>query len=334
MSNPRLCAASRRVADGPLSAACLAFVLAVASPLLASPAFASGSVAARGTALDRLGPVAEGGVNSVAGIELEGAVDAEYALATVQAVQTGFGDNFSELDAAYILERGGRLFLVLTGNLEYNFNRLEIFFDTKGGGENVLTATPDYDEDLGAGNWSSNSLVGLKFDAAFTADYHLVASWGDPTGLRVLFVNRNGGGSATVPGAESTGAPRANNVSVGVINAGATTPNGSGSSLSDRLLFAIDNNNVAGLRGFEHSHSARAWSEFADKVLQGFGATRITDGYFITVCDGESRQLVVIKRLHPEADAIHSGGAKCGQPSDRAFRRKEVPDFRTSRWPA
>ena len=244
MSNPRLCVASRRAAGGPLGAASLAFALAFASPALASRA-----VAAHGTEPGNLGPAPEGGVNSVAGIEIEGVVDAEYALATVQAVETAFGDNANELDAAYILERGGRLFLVLTGNLEYNFNRLEIFFDTKGGGENVLTATPDYDEDLGAGSWASNNLGGLKFDAAFTADYHLVASWGNPEGLRVLFVNRSGGGSATVPGAAATGAPRANNVSVGVINAGATAPNASSSSLTDRLFFAIDNNCVAGVLG-------------------------------------------------------------------------------------
>lgn len=92
---------------------------------------------------------------------------------SVQAVQTQFGDNFSELDAAYAQIAGGRLFLALTGNLEDNFNKLEILIDSRAGGENVFSGTP--------GNDGSGVMTGLTFDSGFDADYHIVARRGSGT---------------------------------------------------------------------------------------------------------------------------------------------------------
>jgi len=88
----------------------------------------------------------------------------------VQAVETQFGDNLSELDAAYGEVSANRLFLALTGNLEANFNKLEIFIDSKPGGENVLSGVP--------GNDGTGVMAGLTFDAGFGADYHIVARRG------------------------------------------------------------------------------------------------------------------------------------------------------------
>jgi len=60
----------------------------------------------------------------------------EYSLMlAVQDTPTGFGDNFSELDAAYAnIMPDGAIELALTGNLEGNGNGLIIFMDTRDGG--------------------------------------------------------------------------------------------------------------------------------------------------------------------------------------------------------
>ncbi|HMO86500.1 MAG TPA: hypothetical protein PKC18_16435, partial [Lacipirellulaceae bacterium] len=76
-------------------------------------------------------------------ITLNGSRDLAYgAPLAVQTVETNFGDGNpaggSELNAAYALVTGGTLHLLLTGNLESNFNKLNIFFDSVPGGQNVL----------------------------------------------------------------------------------------------------------------------------------------------------------------------------------------------------
>ena len=67
----------------------------------------------------------------------------------VQTVKTRYGDelggapNGSELDAAYAKIWNGRLYFMLTGNLQNNGgNKLSIFIDSKAGGENTLTRHP------------------------------------------------------------------------------------------------------------------------------------------------------------------------------------------------
>ncbi|GHC61038.1 hypothetical protein [Roseibacillus persicicus] len=97
------------------------------------------------------------------------------AAIAVQAVQTNFGDtnaqdSRSELNAAYAGIQDGKLFLMLTGNIENNFNKLQIFIDsTSAVGTNVLTA---------AGNDGSGNMNGLIFDTAFQPDYHLIVRRG------------------------------------------------------------------------------------------------------------------------------------------------------------
>lgn len=92
----------------------------------------------------------------------------------VQTVNTQFGDNTlagggSELDAGYGRIEGGRLYLMLAGNIENNFNKLEIFIDSAAGGQSVFDS---------AGNDDANRMDGLVFDAGFTADYHLIVRRG------------------------------------------------------------------------------------------------------------------------------------------------------------
>jgi hypothetical protein len=189
---------------------------------------------------------------------VDGTKDAEYgAPYAVQLVETQFGDasppgnlGGSELDAAYAKVRNGRLYLMLTGNHEPNFNKLEVFIDSEAGGENTLSSTPQYDFSPGGGFWISQNLGGMTFDAAFTANYHLFSRWGGGPGpYEVDFVDRAGGGSAMVPGASAVGSPTVGLVSTGTIPAGDVGPNASGSSLTMPLEFAIDDNNSAGVVG-------------------------------------------------------------------------------------
>ncbi len=196
-------------------------------------------------------------------ITVDGTRDAAYgAPIVVQTVQTQFGNaeppgnlGGSELDAAYARVEAGRLFFLLTGNHEPNFNKLDIFIDSKAGGENTLSPTPDYDffdpgGCGGGGCWISTNLNGLTFDANFTADYHLFSRWGGGPGpYEVDFINRQGGVSAMVPGSTGVGSATVGLVSNGSIAAGSVGPNASGTSLSQSLDFAINDNNAAGVAG-------------------------------------------------------------------------------------
>lgn len=125
---------------------------------------------------------------------VDGTLDATYGPAfSVQSTQTQFGDaninlidyaNGSELDALHARVEGGVLYLFITGNLESNFNKLELFFDTQAGGQNPLVNTnPDIDFN------GLNRLAGLKFDTAFSPDYYVTFGGGyDGVGYR-LFAN-------------------------------------------------------------------------------------------------------------------------------------------------
>jgi hypothetical protein len=110
-------------------------------------------------------------------ITVDGTLDGAYGPAlAVQTVQTGFGDNESEWNAGYGALSGGRLYLMLTGNLQNNFNKLEIFIDSKAGGQAVFDSS---------GNDNAQNMDGLAFDAGFTADYHLIVRRGDFGGPRL-----------------------------------------------------------------------------------------------------------------------------------------------------
>lgn len=112
---------------------------------------------------------------------VDGTVDTAYgAPNAVQNTQTGFGNsdlgmpdfaNGSEIDAGYAVIDNGHLYIMLSGNLESVFNKIDIFIDARDGGQNTLRAdNPDVDfgglnrmGDDGTGN-------GLTFDAGFDAD--------------------------------------------------------------------------------------------------------------------------------------------------------------------
>lgn len=122
-------------------------------------------------------------------VVLDGSIAGDgYTLVATQTVETQFGDanpnGGSELNAAWAQVSGGVLYLTLTGNLENNFNKLNVFFDSVAGGENVIT------NDTGnGGNNPSNEgwaakYAGFTFDTGFAADYLLILRNGNSGGDR------------------------------------------------------------------------------------------------------------------------------------------------------
>ena len=175
---------------------------------------------------------------------LDGILDASYGPAiAVQDTPTGFGDsnlgqntfaNGSELDAAYGTISGGMLRLMITGNLESNFNKFELFIDSVAGGQNQLrgdNADVDFNGLNRMGNDGSGN--GMRFDAAFSPDYYLTTTGGDAGGYQ-LFANfaellTGGGGAGGF---------------IGGSGGGNTVLNG-----SNGINIAINNSNTAGVTG-------------------------------------------------------------------------------------
>lgn len=184
---------------------------------------------------------------------VDGTRDVDYGSPlAVQTVQTQFGDNTDplgfggggELDAAYATVTGGRLYVLLTGNIEPSFNKVSVFFDTKPGGENVLSGVPQYDF-----NNVSQNFGGLMFDAGFEADYHLYARWGGGA-FEVDIVDRAGGTSAAVNGngaAASVGA--GTGIQAGTVNPGDVGFGAAGPFLNAPLEFGFNNTNILGVQG-------------------------------------------------------------------------------------
>ncbi len=179
------------------------------------------------------------------GFVMDGQLDAPYGTAlSVQDTQTQFGNssiglidyaNGSELDVAYGLvdTASGTLRLFLGGNLESNFNKLEVFIDFAAGGQNKLRGdNPNVDfnglnrmGDDGTGN-------GLAFDADFEADFYLTLTGGNApysTFSNTSEVLTNGGGNGSYIGSGGSG--------TSVLNG------------SNGTIIAINNSNTGGVDG-------------------------------------------------------------------------------------
>ncbi|MEM9753464.1 MAG: PEP-CTERM sorting domain-containing protein [Planctomycetota bacterium] len=187
---------------------------------------------------------------------IDGTVDAAYgAPLAVQSVQTQFGDasdpagtgGGGELNAGYAIAdvNTGKLSVILTGNVEGNFNKVSVFIDSKPGGENTLDGSLAYD----FGDVASN-FGGLTFDSGFEADYHLFGRWGGGA-FELDIVDR----SASTAGAEvgnfgaaTTGV--GTGIQSGTITAAAgtaTTGADGGTFLTEDVLFGFNNTNTAGV---------------------------------------------------------------------------------------
>jgi hypothetical protein len=154
-----------------------------------------------------------------------------------QSVQTQFGDanpnGGSELDAAWAQVSGGTLYLTLTGNLESNFNKLNIFIDSVAGGENVITNnTGGGGNNPNNDNWAAK-YAGFTFDAGFSADYLLIARNGIGPQFDLDFNSVGNTSVVEVSGNIFSGATQGSNASVGASGIGV----------------AFDNTNTLGITG-------------------------------------------------------------------------------------
>lgn len=100
----------------------------------------------------------------------------------VQNTPTGFGDNFSELNAVYSQYTGsGGIQMAVTGNLEGNGNGVLVFIDSRAGGAIAST--------LGSGHGVMGSVGGARID-----------DWGTDTDGGFGVSPTPGGGSIMSPG--------------------------------------------------------------------------------------------------------------------------------------
>lgn len=152
----------------------------------------------------------------------------------IQDTRTGFGDNTdpsaitangSEIDGVYANISDGNLNLLVTGNLETNFNRLVFFFDTSTGGDNVVGTTAT---DTSTGGGTLNSYNGLTFDDSFDADSFLsINGGGTPVNFFADFATIGGTGAFI----------------------GQTDGDAQSATFNNGIGFAFDNSNIAGVPG-------------------------------------------------------------------------------------
>ena len=186
-------------------------------------------------------------------ITVDGFLDNAYGDArAIQNTATGFGNaqvgqvdfcDGSELDGGFSIIQDGNLHLFFSGNLESNFNHLEVFIDAiPGEGQNpILNNNPDVD--FGAlGNMGTYGVEGdkdyapgLTFDDGFDADFWMdMGCGGDPFELYMSYsALLTGGGTEADSGFAGPGFGGAGGV--------LTAKNG--------IMAAIDNSNVAGVDG-------------------------------------------------------------------------------------
>lgn len=116
---------------------------------------------------------------------------------SLQNTSTNFGNNTlgeagyangSELDVAHAYIDQGYLHLGLIGSLESNWNKLDIYFDVREGGQQrILGINPDVDYNALATIGDDGSGNGLRFDDGFEADYFLTVGCGDHDGLGIQY---------------------------------------------------------------------------------------------------------------------------------------------------
>jgi len=174
---------------------------------------------------------------------MDGTLDSDYGDANaVQNTQTSFGDstigmpdfaNGSEIDSGYAIIDNGYLYIMLPGNLESTFNKIDIFVDARDGGQNTLrndNSEVDFEGLIRMGDDGSGE-NGLTFDEGFDADMWLSMTCGGDvfaTYASYAELHTTGGGFGQFVGEGSSGA-------AGVIYG------------KTGLMFALDNSNVGGV---------------------------------------------------------------------------------------
>ncbi len=129
-------------------------------------------------------------------IVVDGTAEASYGAAlSTQNTDTQFGNatngdsreswSGSEIDQVFGVVDGGFLYLTIAGNLENNFNKLEIFIDSTSGGQNTLDGStlPVAVDAFCCGGFGTTDgalqrMDGLTFDTGFAPDYYITIANG------------------------------------------------------------------------------------------------------------------------------------------------------------
>jgi hypothetical protein len=134
---------------------------------------------------------------------IDGTADNSYgAPLSTQNTNTQFGNatsgdpinggGGSEINRIFARVSNGRLYVLMAGNLETNFNKLEVFIDSEAGGSNTITgsALPGGVDGFCCGGFpppdgnntdnfgALQRMQGLTFDADFAADHYLTFTHG------------------------------------------------------------------------------------------------------------------------------------------------------------
>jgi hypothetical protein len=122
--------------------------------------------------------------------------EADYGPAkSIQNTNTGYGNatngnvrvanGGSEIDKVFAAVKDGRLNVLITGNLESNFNKLSVFIDSASGGMNQVNGSqlPSLVDPYCCGGsvGALQRFNGLRFDNGFEADHFLAFSNGNHT---------------------------------------------------------------------------------------------------------------------------------------------------------
>ena len=199
-----------------------------------------------------------GGGSQDGPIIVDGVLDALYGGPLgVQDTQTGFGDSSlglidyadgSELDGLAGRIEEGVLYLHFAGNLESNFNKLDIFLDSvpESGQNRLRNDNPDVK--FGGlnrmGGSGRGTEPGLRFDSEFDADFWIDFTCGGEFGVGFeTFINWSGlateGGDAVDSGFAGPGGPGA----------------GQAIFAANGIIASIDNRNVGGVSGGDGTDS-------------------------------------------------------------------------------
>lgn len=206
---------------------------------------------------------------AAAAIIVDGSLDAGYGTPkVVQGNFTGFGNNTnpsntegsataptglangSELDGGYGVVSNGNLNLLFTGNLELSFNHLNVFIGTTGTGGNTVSYT---DNTVNGPTNLTSTLNGSTF----------------PTNMKPIYaIDVNGGGTGpTKLYVDQYNLPANSGNSDNYTQP--TTPTGNSGTLSNGLVVALNDTNIAGVDG-NSATSAAAEQTLAAGVTTGF----------------------------------------------------------------
>jgi hypothetical protein len=261
-----------------------------------------------GCALLALAGAASGQVNG----QYKPAYGAAWA---VQSSPTGFGDsnlgqvgpaNGSELDGGFAYISGVNLNVLLTGNLESNFNKLEIFVDNGSGGQNQLRG-----DNAGVDFNGLNRMAGLHFDNSFSAT-HWIGFTGDGTNWYAngAVLLPGGGGPGDYLGTTGPGGP-------GVLSGGNNFMN---------LSITVDNSNVLGVTGTSAAGALTALSGVELQIpLASLGLSPASVFRLAAFVNGGGHDFVSNQVL----GGLANGTPNLGDPSFVDFRQYAGDQFFT-----